>query len=1024
MTHLISTSSPHSSTVEAETDQQKALAGVIARIRESLDLDTILKTAVTEVRQWLKVDRIVVFRLYPEQNWEGEFVSEDVAAPWGSAMHHKIQDHCFGEQLAPLYQQGHIHAIADIHAGQYQDCYLKMLEQFQVRANVVAPLLKGETLWGLLCIHDCQQARNWEDSEVEFVGQIAQQLGTAITQAEYLTQVQAQAIQLASATECERALAKTIDVIRRSLDPDTIFQTATEEARKLLQVERVAIYQFLPDWSGLFVAESLLDGWKPLVNSSPMVADTFLQETGGGRYSHNETCAIADIYQAGLKDCHIQLLEQFQAKAFAIAPILVGERLWGLVAAYQNTSPRDWQQLEVDWLAQIGTQTGVALQHAEYFKQVQMQSALLAQVAAQEKAVERQRAIAASIDRIRQSLDLETIFQTAVYEVQQLLNADRVVIYRFNPDWSGRFVAESMAPEWDSLVHPLTSSSHLRDNVSDCSLQQLATLPIVDSHLQDTQGGRFAKGERVRVCHDVDQAGFSDCYRQVLKTYQARAYAIAGIYHDQHLWGLLAAFQNSEPRRWQSDEVQLLTQISSQLGVALQQAEYVKQIEKAVERQRSLFKTIDKIRQSLDLDFIFRTTTQEVRQFLEVDRVAIYRFYKDWSGEFVADSIADGWTPTTTPQISVADIFLPNTQVGQYSRHEIFVPILQGETLWGLLVAYQMSEPRHWATDEKNLLTQIGVQLGIALQQAELLEQTRQQTTALTQALAELQDSQLRLIQGEKMASLGQLVAGIAHEINNPVNFISGNLGHLDEYFQTVLELIDLYQKHVPNPSVEIQDLIDDFDLDFVRQDSLKLLRSMQSGAERICQIVLSLRSFSRLDEAQCKFVNIHDGIDSTLLILQHRLNSTPARPAIQIIKQYGELPSVECYPAQLNQVIMNILSNGIDALEESIAARNNITPTIQIRTMVVNTNRISIRIKDNGIGLLDRVRSRIFDPFFTTKPVGKGTGLGLSISYQIITERHNGDLKCASQPNHGTEFAIEIPIRQSQMLRTGTETA
>ncbi|MBW4538025.1 MAG: GAF domain-containing protein [Myxacorys chilensis ATA2-1-KO14] len=1024
MTHPISTSNPSSSTVQTETDQQKALADVIARIRESLDLDTIFKTTVTEVRQWLKVDRVAIFRFYPEQNWEGEFVSEDVAAPWVSAMQHRVQDHRFSERFAPLYQQGQIHAIADIHAGQYQDCYLKILEQFQVRANVVAPLLKGETLWGLLCIHDCQQARNWEDSEVEFVGQIAQHLGTAITQAEHLTQVQAQAIRLASAAERERALAKTIDVIRRSLDPDTIFQTATEEARKLLQVERVAIYQFLPDWSGLFVAESLLDGWKPLVDSSPMVADTFLQETGGGRYVHNETCAIADIYQAGLKDCHIQLLEQFQAKAFAIAPILVGERLWGLIAAYHNTSPRDWQPLEVDWLAQIGTQMGVALQHAEYFKQVQIQSALLAQVAVQEKAVERQRAITASIVRIRQSLDLETIFQTSVYEVQQLLNADRVVIYQFNPDWSGRFVAESMAPEWDSLVHPLTSSSHLRDNVSDCSLQQLATPPIVDSHLQDTKGGRFSRGERVRVCHDVDQAGFSDCYRQVLKTYQARAYAIAGIYHDQHLWGLLAAFQNSEPRRWQSDEVQLLTQISSQLGVALQQAEYVKRVEKTAERQRSLFKTIDKIRQSLDLDFIFQTTTQEVRQFLEVDRVAIYRFYKDWSGEFVADSISDGWTPTITPQISVADIFLPNTQVGQYSRHEVFVPILQGEALWGLLVAYQMSEPRRWATDEKNLLTQIGVQLGIALQQAELLEQTRQQATELAQALAELKDSQLRLIQGEKMASLGQLVAGVAHEINNPVNFISGNLGHLDEYFQTILELIDLYQKHVPNPSIEIQDLIDDFDLDFVRQDSLKLLRSMQSGAERICEIVLSLRNFSRLDEAQRKFVNIHDGIDSTLLILQHRLNSTSARPAIQIIKQYGELPLVECYPAQLNQVIMNILSNGIDALEESITARNNITPTIQIRTTVVNTSRISIRIKDNGIGLLDRVRSRIFDPFFTTKPVGKGTGLGLSISYQIITEGHNGDLKCASQPNRGTEFAIEIPIRQSQMLRTRTETA
>ncbi|XGV95298.1 MAG: PAS domain S-box protein [Leptolyngbya sp. BL-A-14] len=292
-----------------------------------------------------------------------------------------------------------------------------------------------------------------------------------------------------------------------------------------------------------------------------------------------------------------------------------------------------------------------------------------------------------------------------------------------------------------------------------------------------------------------------------------------------------------------------------------------------------------------------------------------------------------------------------------------------------------------------------------------------QRTTQLTDALTQLKQSQQQMIQTEKMSSLGQLVAGVAHEINNPVNFIHGNLSHAHDYIRDLLDLVDLYQHHYPNPTQAIADQIEAIDLEFLTEDLTKLLQSMRIGTDRIREIVLSLRNFSRLDEAEVKAVDIHDGINSTLTILQNRLKARAERPEIQVVKNYGQLPLVECYPGQLNQVFMNILANAIDALEEANAQQtyeeikenpNKIT----IQTSLLDSKWIKISISDNGTGMPESVCQRIFDPFFTTKAVGKGTGMGMSISYQIVAEKHGGQLDCSSNPGEGTEFTIRIPIQ------------
>ncbi|BAZ67067.1 multi-sensor signal transduction multi-kinase [Fischerella sp. NIES-4106] len=290
----------------------------------------------------------------------------------------------------------------------------------------------------------------------------------------------------------------------------------------------------------------------------------------------------------------------------------------------------------------------------------------------------------------------------------------------------------------------------------------------------------------------------------------------------------------------------------------------------------------------------------------------------------------------------------------------------------------------------------------------------------LKQAIVDLKNAQTQLIQNEKMSSLGQMVAGIAHEINNPINFIHGNITHAQEYVQDLLELITIYQQEYRNPSAQVADKSEEIDLDFLVQDLPKVLDSMKVGTSRIRNIVLGLRNFSHLDEADMKPVDIHEGIDNTLMILQHKLKANNDCPDIQVIKEYGELPEVACYAGQLNQVFMNILSNAIDVLNEGNrlwtignGEKDSRLPTIIISTELAEKNMFRIRIADNGNGMNAEVQQKIFDPFFTTKPVGSGTGLGLSISYQIVVDKHKGKLICNSTLGKGTEFVIEIPMQQ-----------
>ncbi|KAF3885677.1 MULTISPECIES: GAF domain-containing protein [Nostocales] len=544
---------------------RRQVQDIILKMRQASDFDALVKVMVKEIREKTSSDRVLIYRFHSPES--GVVIEETRVTSWTPTLAENLPPIVFGVNRSE--DSGEPVTIDDINQVDLTPYQKQLLEKFQIKSSLSVPIIVEEKTWGLLVANFCATPHEWQEVEIGLLVQIATEFTYRLQQIQAQKQQQEQ-------TQARKSVAKVIDKVLRISDIDKVFQATTQEVRHLLRCDRVGVYRFNPDWSGEFVAESVGSGWVKLVGPDIKTVweDTHLQETQGGRYAKGESFVVNDIYKAGHFPCHVEILEQFEVKAYIIVPVFSGAKLWGLLGAYQNSATREWEAWEASFLTQIGMQFGVAVAQAEYLEQVRVKSEKLSQIAEQEKALTK------VVNRIRQSSNVDVIFKTATQEVRQLLRCDRVGIYRFNPDWSGEFITESVASGWVRLVGP-----------------DIKTV-WEDTHIQDTKGGRYARGESFAV-NDIYKAGHAPCHIEVLEQFEVKAYVIVPVFFGSKLWGLLGAYQNSETRNWEESEVSLLARIGDQLGLALQQAEYLQQLQtqsiqlaEAAEREKAAKESI------------------------------------------------------------------------------------------------------------------------------------------------------------------------------------------------------------------------------------------------------------------------------------------------------------------------------------------------------------------------------------------------------------------------------------------------
>ncbi len=707
---------------EIESQWNQNFIDAIQYIRQSLKKEDILKASVKEVRRILNCDRVVIYSM--NQDNYGMIVAESVAASWKRTKGMVINDPCFEARYLEQYRNGRVRAWSNIYESGLTKCYIEQLEQLEVKANLVTPIINEGKLFGLLVSHQCSDFRQWQQSEIRWVAQIATQVGFALDNAKLL----ADSVQLQQELENEAKLTKYFTdatrYIRESLDQEDILDVSVEEVRRVLECDRVVVYSMNQNNYGTVISESVAPGWTRALGKR--IDDPCFKAAYREKYRNGRVRAWSNIYEAGMTRCYIEMLERLEVKANLVTPIVNEGKLFGLLVAHQCSGFRQWQQPEIRWVTQVATQVGFALDNAQLLvnsKQLQQQ------VEDETKWTEY---FTDALQHIRQSLTKEDILQTSVGEVRRILDCDRVVVYSLNQNFRyGTVLAESVAPGWTRALGK----------------------KIDDPCFEPTYRKNYLDG-RARAWNNIREAGMSSCYIEQLEKLQVKANLVAPIINEGKLFGLLVSHQCSETRNWQQAEIRWVAQIATQVGFALDNATLLvgsKQLQRQVEDETKWTEyftdAVQQIRQSLTPEDILKTSVREVRRILECDRVVIYSLSQDTNGTVIAESVSSRWTRALGKKIddpcfephykekylngrvralsNIREAGMSSCYIEQLEKLEVkanlVAPIINEGKLFGLLVAHQCSSTREWQQPEIRWVAQIATQVGFALDNAQLL---------------------------------------------------------------------------------------------------------------------------------------------------------------------------------------------------------------------------------------------------------------------------------------------------------------
>lgn len=750
-------------------------------IHASLNKEDILKTSAEEIRRILGCERVVVYG--PKPDSDEVVLAESVAPGWPKSVEITTNDPCFEAKYVEQYENGRVVAMDNIYEQNLSSCHIDQLEKLSVKANLVAPIIKEGKLMGLLIAHQCSEPRHWLEHEINWFLQLGTQIGFAIENAKLSVKTSDLRHEKDTEAEWTKYFTQTVRLIRASLKEEDILKTSVEEVRRVLECDSVLVYGLRPEAEGVVIAESVAPRWTKALGMT--MKDPCLELQYVEKYRNGRVRVTDNIYEAGFSACYIQQLENIDIKANIITPILYEDKLLGLLVANQCSQPRKWLSHEVRWLSQIAMQVGFAIDNAK----------LLAATSdiCQQTDIETEWTsyFTQTVKLIRDSLNEGDILKSSVEEVRRVIGCDRVVVYGLDSDSMGVVQAESVAPRWTRSLGAMIEDP--------C---------FAARYIDKYQNGRTIATE------NIYEASLTPCYIEQLERFEVKANLVAPITKEGKLTGLLIAHECSQPRQWLSHEVRWFSQIATQMGFALENAELSAKTsllrqEKGIEDEwtKYFIETVRLMRSSLKEEDILKTSVEEIRRIIECDSVLVYGLKPGAQGVVIAESVAPRWTRTLGTTIK--DDYFEGRYIEEYRngrvkvtndiyevglsarqiellekidiKANIITPIIHGDNLLGLLVVNQCSQGREWLSHEIRWLSQIAVQLGFALENAKVSE-SKIQTYQVLKQDAPVQHSQQEDFQ--------ELIAELLKDNENSFKAFSSKALNLSEFVTVALKQI------------------------------------------------------------------------------------------------------------------------------------------------------------------------------------------------------------------------------------------